>query len=732
VSESYYVAGIECPPLRLMVALQNMSVSTATTIHRRPWENISVAIAANGLSILGDRVAESLLRGPAPGMRLLLYVFIDSNDTQRAANSSNATEGSDMSASASIEEERDVPANESSWRAGPWRFLSRDAAAVKASIRFSSDSKDTTGFRGPWGEKLSRDTEWLYSTPSQVIAVLPTEASYFNTVAESIFVTVAGGFFNPGCLGATTAPFQVLTTTDELANAAAVNDAASATSAGLAALLSLASAGDAMSPDIQTLAMISLMRCGNNAQQASTSSMRYMLSPFYDHGSFGVVVGGIASSLGFFVLCGLAVACLRRRPAHAELPWLHCEASRMLWFPRVPFTVASILFCGIAQFSFLGFTKDDGDPASSAGEIVVAVAGVVYCVLFIGVAFLLPRRLVRPTVSFDVYRQSARVQQLSPRKRWVLLRLLAVEGRWDPLAQIHRFAPFFSSMPQTRLCDGWMQHAVTLTIALVTAVPVPKSRCGGVFVALFVIFGAACLAHAVGLRVRCGLLSRLQGLVYFSMAVLAGVCGWNAFDPTPTSGLAVSVVTSIQIFLILCVTVVRASVFFVETYLLPRSVEQPHLFNMPDSNQAFLLDLEEVGDVFELTCREPLPLVASQLEEDPFCLPSMTDRSSDSSSSISGSSSSNSSVNAKNSDLDVLSDNEATGTGSGRPAPSGPPEEGLDLLRANSHHVPTGPADRKAPVSERLRWYLQLKREISRDYNPLQPTGAPPIDPDTL
>jgi hypothetical protein len=680
-----------------MLALQNMSVSTATILHIRPGENISTAAAANGLTLLGAELDETLIQGPGKGMRLLLYISTGSHVTARKPNSTHSDDNATSSADGDSGQE---PGNESSWLPGPWQFVSRDADAVHAHVRITSDTKDTKGFDGGWGERLSTSAVWLYSTPSQIVASLPEDSSYFNTVTESIFVTVSGRLFLPGCLGSTTATFRVLTASRQLHEVASVNDVGSVTSAGLTTMLTILSAGEGMSTDMQNLAMISLMRCGNNAQRASTSTMRFMLSPFYDLGPQAAVLWGIVTSLAAMAVATLATAWQRRRfPEDSGVPWLQCEASRSLWFPRVPYTIAAMLFCGVAQFSFNGFSQDNGS-VSDGLSVAVSAVGVLYCCFFLAAAVLVPRRLVEATVVFDDYRKSPLVQALSPGKQRLILSVLGLEGRWGPRSQIHRFAPFFSSMPRARLGEGWVPHVLSFVVALVTSMPVRRSRCGGVFVTLAAFFALASALHIVALRSRSRLLSHVQGAVHGTMAFLAAIGAWNAFAPTPTSALALSVITSTQVFLALLASVIRLAVFVVELRLLPRSIEDEKQrgrshsnFNFGDFNLSELDELEEIllgsdrhGTEERQDSELSLSSSADETHADPFA-----------------------DVRQAASDRDEESDET-------RKSGEGAIDDSPDRV-AEDHE---GDVSRPPMMNEaRLQWYRQLQHELSRSYNPM-------------
>jgi hypothetical protein len=236
-----------------------------------------------------------------------------------------------------------------------------------------------------------------------------------------------------------------------------------------------------------------------------------------------------------------------------------------------------------------------------------------------------------------------------------------------------------------------------------------------VFVTLAAFFALASALHIVALRSRSRLLSHVQGAVHGTMAFLAAIGAWNAFAPTPTSALALSVITSTQVFLALLASVIRLAVFVVELRLLPRSIEDEKQrgrshsnFNFGDFNLSELDELEEIllgsdrhGTEERHDSELSLSSSADETHADPFA-----------------------EVRKAATDSDEES-NEIRKCGEGAIDDSSRPELSPEQLVSNDTpdrvaEDHEGEVSRPPMMNEaRLQWYRQLQHELSRSYNPM-------------
>ena len=146
--------------------------------------------------------------------------------------------------------------------------------------------------------------------------------------------------------------------------------------------------GDPTAVEVQLLVLLLQSKeCASAWERDATDVLRYFLAPFVFTGDMGAVVGNFAIVAGIVILHLVVVATYRaagvaaggrKRKAGQCPPPTWAEASAAVFFPAVPFAVASALYVGTASHTMKAFVAANNDSGLRGEAAVAGVLGLLY------------------------------------------------------------------------------------------------------------------------------------------------------------------------------------------------------------------------------------------------------------------------------------------------------------------------------------------------------------------
>ena len=391
------------------------------------------------------------------------------------------------------------------------------------------------GYSGLFGQML-RQSLWLPIAPDAVATLLP--ASPFSVLLpEQIFIDIDHRLLEEGCAGFVEASFLV--EADTSSGAVAVAKVATAIT-NTPVTTTVFAIGTSVSSDAQSLVLVGLMACATSSDARQRSTMRFIVSPFYDSGSLAVITGnlGIALVIAFVQL--VAAFVVYRRSSIENFTFL--DGCRVVRFPRLAYSFACFLFNGIALASSILVQEITGE---NTGLGFVGAVGIVLCCLFIYSNRIVTDRYARISyVTYDDETLQARFGNKVPR-------FFVPRGYWTPPEELRLYGSYFGHMTQQFYRFGSYNLVQTFVVAIISSISPPKSDCfiQYFFLAFWFYLWMGGLIYFKPLR--CNLIMAVQLTTNFVLGTMMLLNGVNYLRPDPQIVAASAILSLLQVICVI-------------------------------------------------------------------------------------------------------------------------------------------------------------------------------------
>ena len=309
-------------------------------------------------------------------------------------------------------------------------------------------SGEANGFEVRYG---SGHHEWCNVAGTQRInCLIPPDTDYSLMAEETIVVTILNSqdlytnWTANDCTGERMELFRGLVLASEVPAAVQVAQTMAVVSGSGAYVLGALVGAAAI--DLQAIGILFQSNCASTLDHQASSPIKYFISPFYDTGVAGIVLGNFAIISVLSVAHALTAEVVLRQRGISRL-----DGWAALRFPSLSYGIVQLFYLGITVGTFSGLSS------SLPGEVAVGVVGLVLSAIVPAVVLLGVHRLKE--ARFVLYTQFLSKQ---PYHRW-----LFPAGYWTPPAVSQSYRRLIGNMNRDRQLFCVMPMVVSFLAALV-------------------------------------------------------------------------------------------------------------------------------------------------------------------------------------------------------------------------------------------------------------------------